>query len=380
MHAGPRRRAERRPSPGAAPAADGGFTLLESIVAVAVIAVTMTALATFMVNGLQSLGRQRDRQTAVRLAGDALDRARTLRGAVLTAGRGRDAVDAAWRRPAPGVARYLAGMQQAWDAKAAPGAGASAALPTTAQVSTVNGVPFRRQWYVGSCRQPAGGGACGTAAAPGDAVFYRVVAAVTWPGRGCGGACSHVATTLVSFGGDPVFNGDRTARPPAVRDPGDRTGELTVPVTVRLSATGGAPPLTWSAAGLPAGLRITSDGVISGTPTRPGTGTVVVTATDAFRLAGTASFTWTVNDVPKLTAPAAQTSAVGDTVRLPVALSGGTGPLAWKAAGLPAGLGIDAATGQITGRPAEAGGTKVTVTVTDRFGKTDSCSFTWTVR
>lgn len=48
------------------------------------------------------------------------------------------------------------------------------------------------------------------------------------------------------------------------------------------TATGGTPPLQWSATGLPSGLSIeSSSGQISGTPTVPGSSTVTIIATDA---------------------------------------------------------------------------------------------------
>jgi beta-glucosidase len=54
--------------------------------------------------------------------------------------------------------------------------------------------------------------------------------------------------------------------------------------------------LTFTATGLPAGLSIGHDGVISGSATHTGTTTVTVTATDSTGAAGTATFVWTVTD------------------------------------------------------------------------------------
>jgi beta-glucosidase len=53
--------------------------------------------------------------------------------------------------------------------------------------------------------------------------------------------------------------------------------------------------LTYSATGLPAGLSISSAGVISGTPTADGTTTVAVTAKDGNGAYATQSFVWTVS-------------------------------------------------------------------------------------
>ena len=53
--------------------------------------------------------------------------------------------------------------------------------------------------------------------------------------------------------------------------------------------------LTYSASGLPAGLSISSAGLISGTPTTAGTSTVTVTATDGTGASGNTSFAWTIS-------------------------------------------------------------------------------------
>jgi hypothetical protein len=67
-------------------------------------------------------------------------------------------------------------------------------------------------------------------------------------------------------------------------------------VTLNNSASGGTPPYTWSATGLPAGLSINSStGQITGTPSTAGTSSVTVTATGGG--SGSATFTWTVNPV-----------------------------------------------------------------------------------
>ncbi|WP_217197008.1 M4 family metallopeptidase [Streptomyces buecherae] len=81
-----------------------------------------------------------------------------------------------------------------------------------------------------------------------------------------------------------------------------------------------------------------------------------------------------------VTAPGDQTSVVNQAASLQIkATSSNTGALRYAATGLPAGLGIDAASGLISGTPTTVGTSQVTVTVTDAAGKTGTAAFKWTV-
>jgi chitinase len=91
------------------------------------------------------------------------------------------------------------------------------------------------------------------------------------------------------------------ATPPAntvtVPSPGNQTGTVGTAARLQLSGTDSASgqTLTFSATGLPAGLAISSSGLISGTPTTAATSNVTVTATDTTGAKGSASFTWTIS-------------------------------------------------------------------------------------
>jgi 5'-nucleotidase len=80
-----------------------------------------------------------------------------------------------------------------------------------------------------------------------------------------------------------------------VTNPGTQNATAgTAIAALTLSATGGTAPYTWAATGLPAGLSISPDGVISGTPSAAGTSSVTVTATDASSASGSAAFIFQV--------------------------------------------------------------------------------------
>ncbi|HET9171734.1 MAG TPA: putative Ig domain-containing protein [Actinospica sp.] len=90
-----------------------------------------------------------------------------------------------------------------------------------------------------------------------------------------------------SGGGDTV----------TVTNPGSRTGTVGTAVSLQISATDSASgqTLSYSATGLPAGLSISTSGLISGTPTTAGTSSVTVTAADTTGASGSATFSFTIS-------------------------------------------------------------------------------------
>jgi prepilin-type N-terminal cleavage/methylation domain-containing protein len=205
--------------------ADEGFTLLETLVSLALITVLMTALSPFFTGWLRTSSAQRDRQVAIQLADDAMERARALGRTGLLDGRSRVAVQGQWAQ-APEAVRtaYATAMLCDWDPKLSSeaaaacdgsatvnptAAGAQAPLPTVPVAVTVAGVRFQQHWYVGRCwLQPTSPNAtCTSTGVPGHLPFVRVVIAVTWPDQKCsGGICVYQTTTLISAATDPVFN------------------------------------------------------------------------------------------------------------------------------------------------------------------------------
>ena len=111
---------------------------------------------------------------------------------------------------------------------------------------------------------------------------YRVTAGVT---AATGGSAQIQFDWIIAGGGGQV----------TVPSPGNQTATVGNPVNLQLSASGGTAPYTWSATGLPANLSISSSGLITGTPTTPGTATVTVTATDSANASGSATFAWRVD-------------------------------------------------------------------------------------
>ena len=170
----------------------------------------------------------------------------------------------------------------------------------------------------------------------------------------------------------------------AATSPGNQTTIVGIPVSLQLSGTdSGGDALRFAASGLPAGLSISSSGVITGTPTTVGVGAVTVTATDTTGASGQATFSWTVNARPpnivSVASPGNQTTTAGTAVSLQ--LTGGDSggaTLSFSGSGLPAGLSISSS-GLVTGTPTNPGTTTVTISATDSTGGSGSATFSWTV-
>jgi cellulose 1,4-beta-cellobiosidase len=174
-----------------------------------------------------------------------------------------------------------------------------------------------------------------------------------------------------------------------VTNPGTQSGTVGKAVSLQISATdsGSGQTLTYSATGLPAGLSISSSGLITGTPTASGSSSVTVTAKDGTGASGSASFTWNVStsgggtNTVTVANPGTQTSTVGSAVNLQISAtdSGSGQTLTYSATGLPAGLSIASGTGVISGTPTTAATSSVTVTAKDGTGASGSASFSWVV-
>ncbi|MFC7279114.1 S8 family serine peptidase [Paractinoplanes rhizophilus] len=137
---------------------------------------------------------------------------------------------------------------------------------------------------------------------------------------------------------------------------------------------------SWSlvAGRLPAGLKLSPSGVISGTPTAPGTATVQVRFTDFVPYVMSKSLTITVRkSVPSISTTVPAGTAGLEYLAKVSADRAGTWAVTDGA--LPAGLTLGA-DGTIAGVPAEAGSSTVTVTFTDGWGSTATASMTLEIR
>lgn len=134
----------------------------------------------------------------------------------------------------------------------------------------------------------------------------------------------------------------------------------------------GTAPITWTveSGSLPAGLSLSTAGVISGTPAAVGTATFTVKATNSAASA-TKTITITINDAaggtaPSITIGALPSGKVGKAYSKALTATG-TAPITWSVSSgsLPDGLTLNSATGVISGTPTSTGTSNFTVRATN---------------
>jgi hypothetical protein len=142
--------------------------------------------------------------------------------------------------------------------------------------------------------------------------------------------------------------------------------QVNAPYSFQLTADGGGTQ-TWSvtSGSLPAGLTLSSSGLISGTPTQTGDiGPFKITVSDGSRSNSQTYHIAVVNPLKVTTAGAR--GELGQALTVKPGATGGTGPYTWAATGLPDGLTLDPTTGIITGVPTATGLATVQLSVTDK--------------
>jgi len=170
-----------------------------------------------------------------------------------------------------------------------------------------------------------------------------------------------------------------------ITSPGTQDSGTGTPVSLQIKAIvspAGAASVAYSATGLPPGLSIdSSTGVISGTPSTPGTFTVTVGTEEntSISVFEDVTFSWVVRNNVAITNPGTQSWMAGTPVSLQIKASDSASgqTLTYTAVNLPTGLSINSSTGLISGTPSAAGETGAIVTAVDATGASASAVFDW---
>ncbi len=165
------------------------------------------------------------------------------------------------------------------------------------------------------------------------------------------------------------------------------SGTVTQSYNFTLTSTGGTGAKTWDITNgsLPAGLNLSSSGVISGTAQATGTFSPTFRVRDSGTPKDTAtkplSITIHLPAAPNITTTFLPNGSFGNSYNQTLGVTGGIGSLAWGviAGALPPGIGLNASTGQISGTATQTGTFSFTVQVTDDIPQSDTQALSITI-
>lgn len=234
------------------------------------------------------------------------------------------------------------------------------------------GIPSNTTWEVTSGSLPGGltlsqeGVISGTPTAAGTATFTV---------KATGNAKDFTGTRVDSREFTLNITGPLTARlAPAALEAG-------LSARGRVLISGGGPPFTFSAEGLPAGLALGADGALTGTPAKAGVSLVTVRLVDANGSVSTIQLRLVVRAKLAIATRALPAASAGRRYRARLRIRGGVPAVRWSLArgALPRGLKLSS-NGTVAGTPRAAGTFVATLRVRDTLGATVEKRFVLTVR
>ncbi len=163
-----------------------------------------------------------------------------------------------------------------------------------------------------------------------------------------------------------TFGTPGAASPPSITSLLTADGETGIVFNYQILAT--KSPASYSATPLPSGLSVnTATGLISGTPASVGVFNISISATNATGT-GTRALVLTVVSAPPPVITSAGTAGGTVATAFTYQIVATRSPTSYSAAGLPAGLSVNTASGLISGAPTQSGTFVVGLGATNGFG------------
>jgi prepilin-type N-terminal cleavage/methylation domain-containing protein len=190
-----------------------GFSLIEVIVALALILFVMTSSVVFFVRSMQTSSTQQVREAAISLADQGMEQARSVPSAGLLSGRDKGRSDTQWAALPAAAAAAKAVSKEVWDSTAT-GSSTPVVPFTTSDITTlVNKTQYTVNTAIGQCWISTTTSVVCNVPSPVPSTatpLYRVIVDVHWTakiGEYCPAAgCDYVVTTLRDPSVDPLFN------------------------------------------------------------------------------------------------------------------------------------------------------------------------------
>ncbi len=259
---------------------------------------------------------------------------------------------------------------------------ASSLVVTPASLGTpAVGVPFSQQLSTSGGVAPYTYSLGGGSLPPGFSISPTGLISGTSTGSGPYTFTVHVvdSTAGTHLTVDKSYNVDIPGPTLVVSPTNPPAGAVGFAYSQQLSTSGGTAPYAYllETGSLPAGLSLSSSGLISGTPSAVGTVTFKVRSTDSTTISTggqwliTQDITIVINAAPTIVVNPATPTLPGATVASAYSAtftgSGGTGPYTFSisAGALPAGMNLNTNTGVLSGTPTAGGTFNFTVQATD---------------
>jgi prepilin-type N-terminal cleavage/methylation domain-containing protein len=240
---------------------DGGFSMVEMMVSIVVIAIVATASVAFFIENLQGVNSQRQHQEAVYLADQQLESIESLPVLKLVHGRPKSSVQALYSTAAATALGISAQddvtSNSNWDSTATSLANVTVPLTST---QTVNNVAYNLTTFIDACYYSVSSGVCGPTSSASTNQEYRASIYETWTSPGtCKNGCSYSTRTLIDPTSDPTFNANITVPQVSITTPSNATvntdNAYTDSCTTGAGTTAGTKVVV-TGSNLKAGLRV----------------------------------------------------------------------------------------------------------------------------